>query len=392
MNGGSLTNNQLAAAQQALQAGDPARAKSLLLGDQAAGSALPRDGEWLLARAEALLGNRPAEREALHRILAHNRRDLPALLVMGESFALAGEERTAISWFTTAINQAAATGAPPGVAPLIDRARVYCQQTQQRFAARLDQGIRDALGAGPAAASDAIRHAIDIVQGRAQLYLQQPTMFYYPGLPQRGFYERREFDWVAAFEAQAPVMRDELLSLLADADCFAPYVQRRADQPASSSPLLEDPSWGAAYLWRNGNRDEQLATRCPATLAALEAVPKPLIAGRSPMALYSRLRGGTHIAPHHGLLNTRLICHLPLIVPEGCGLRVGHETREWQFGEMLIFDDSVEHEAWNRGTEDRIVLLFEIWRPEIPAADREALVKIFEVIDANGPVMQDEGA
>lgn len=392
MNGGSFTTGQLVAAQQALQAGDPAKAKAVLLGDRAAGGSLPRDGEWLLARAEALLGNRLAEREALHRILAQDRRDLPALLVMGESFALAGDERAAVNWFTTAINQAAATGAPPAVAPLIDRARLYCQQTQQRFAAKLDQGIREALGTGAAAASDAIRHAVDIVQGRTQLYLQQPTMFYYPGLPQRGFYERGEFDWLADVEAQSAVMREELVALIEGNDCFAPYVQRRADQPASSSPLLDDPSWGAAYLWRNGVRDEALATRCPVTISALDLVPRPVIANRSPMALYSRLRGGTHIAPHHGLLNTRLICHLPLIVPDGCGLRVGHETREWRFGEMLVFDDSVEHEAWNRGSEDRIVLLFEIWRPEIPAADREALVKIFEAIDANGPVMQDEGA
>jgi len=81
------------------------------------------------------------------------------------------------------------------------------------------------------------------------------------------------------------------------------------------------------------------------------------------------------------MLNTRLICHVPLIAPPGCTLRVGSETREWQEGKALIFDDSFEHEAWNRGTSTRIVLLFEIWRPEIGESERAELVTLFEAID-----------
>ena len=84
------------------------------------------------------------------------------------------------------------------------------------------------------------------------------------------------------------------------------------------------------------------------------------------------------------MLNTRLICHLPLVAPDGCALRVGADTREWRFGEMLIFDDSVEHEAWNRGTQDRTVLLFEIWRPEIGAEERAALTRLYEAIGEYG--------
>jgi aspartyl/asparaginyl beta-hydroxylase (cupin superfamily) len=119
-------------------------------------------------------------------------------------------------------------------------------------------------------------------------------------------------------------------------------------------------------------------------MAALEAAPMPVIAGRSPMALFSLLKPGTHIAPHHGMLNTRLICHVPLFAPGGCGLRVGNETREWRLGETLIFDDSFEHEAWNRGAETRVVLLFEIWRPEIGAAERDELTALFEAVGAFG--------
>ena len=67
------------------------------------------------------------------------------------------------------------------------------------------------------------------------------------------------------------------------------------------------------------------------------------------MALISILKAGTHIPPHHGMINTRLICHIPLVVPKGCRLRVGAETREVVEGRAMIFDDSFEHEAWNDG-------------------------------------------
>ncbi len=344
---------------------------------------------WQAARLASQSGDQVAERAALALILADNRRDMAALLATAESFARDGDDRAAVSWFTTAINQAGVTPPPANLHPLLDRAVRYCNEAQARFGAAMTAALAKAdVGR---AGSPALRHAVDLLHGRSELFLQQPTMFYYPGLPQRAFYERSEFAWVAAIEAQAAALRDEFLALLAADQPFAPYVQRSEARPPSSSPLLDDPSWGAAYLWQGGEATK-LADRCPATMAALALAPLPHIAGRSPMALYSRLTPGTHIAPHHGLLNTRLICHLPLVAPDGCGLRVGAETREWRFGEMLIFDDSFEHEAWNRGSEDRTILLFEIWRPEIPESDRALLSRLFTAIDAVDPARGQEQA
>jgi aspartyl/asparaginyl beta-hydroxylase (cupin superfamily) len=116
-------------------------------------------------------------------------------------------------------------------------------------------------------------------------------------------------------------------------------------------------------------------------LAAIESLPMPRIAGRSPMALFSVLEPGTHIPAHTGMLNTRLICHLPLIVPERCRLRVGSDTRLVQAGRTMIFDDSVEHEAWNDGDSTRVVLLFEIWRPELDEEERSMLTALFNAIE-----------
>ncbi len=208
-------------------------------------------------------------------------------------------------------------------------------------------------------------------------------MFYFPGLAQRAFFDRSEFDWVPEVETATAAIRDELQALLNDpGEHFSPYVAANPDRPPPNNPLLDKPDWGAAWLWRSGEIASGMDRLCPQTLAALARAPQPVIPGRAPIALFSRLKPGTHIAPHHGLLNTRLICHLPLVVPDGCGIRVGAETRAWREGELMIFDDSFEHEAWNRGTSDRTVLLFEIWRPDIDADEREQLTMLFSAIDA----------
>ena len=119
----------------------------------------------------------------------------------------------------------------------------------------------------------------------------------------------------------------------------------------------------------------------PLTLKAVEAAPLPIIRDQSPMLLFSKLTPGTRIPPHHGRLNTRLICHLPIIVPKNCGaLRVGNEQRSWVEGEMLIFDDSIEHEAWNSSAEERVVLLFEIWRPELNEEERRLVTQLLTAV------------
>ena len=124
------------------------------------------------------------------------------------------------------------------------------------------------------------------------------------------------------------------------------------------------------------------AARCPRTLAALEAVPLARLPNRSPTVLFSQLRPGAHIPPHHGMVNTRLICHLPVIVPGRCRFRVGNDVREWQAGRAWVFDDTIEHEAWNDSDRTRVVLLFDVERPELDEQERAYVRAMFEAIDA----------
>ena len=184
--------------------------------------------------------------------------------------------------------------------------------------------------------------------------------------------------------AATPAIKAEALAMLGDPAALQPYAEAPKDRPPRVNDLYGNPRWSACHLIRDGVPVAGNAGRCPATMAALAELPMPVIRDRSPMALLSVLAPGMHIPPHHGMLNTRLICHLPLVVPPRCRLRVGNHVREVREGEMLIFDDSTEHEAWNDSDATRAVLLFEIWRPELTAAERAALTVMYEGVAAYG--------
>lgn len=378
----------------ALRQRDAAQARSCF----AAVCDAPSPGEvppwFLLAQACQALGDSSGQERALIALLAAEPRHLGGLLLMAGLKAAQGDSRAASSFYTTALAVADHAGAgqvPQGLFPLLEQGQRYLQQAREEYAGFLEDRLA-ADGLKPGAVSPRVDLALDLLLGRRQLYVQEPTSFYFPGLPQRQFYESDEFDWAEAFEAAAPEMLAELEGLLdRQPGDFAPYVQTRPDRPAAANHLRDDPSWGAHYLWEQGAIVADHAALAPATLRALTLPPMPAITDRSPMALYSLLRPGTHIKPHNGMLNTRLICHLPLITNPDCALRVGNETRGWEQGKLLIFDDSIEHEAWNRGAATRIILLFEIWRPEISPDERRALTAVFEAISAYGGLPRDQG-
>jgi hypothetical protein len=358
----------------AIRAGQLAQAKALL-------ADVSDPPPLLIAQLCQRLGDTAGERQALARILTVSPRDLPALLAMADLNERLGDLRAASSFYRTALAQAAVTPPPQALHGMLEHGRKVIAQSSEEFATHLSDVLTDRH------LPPRISQAIDLLMGRRELYFQQPAMFYFPGLPQRDFYERGEFDWVEEMESRTPALRDELDDVLATGHRFRPYVETRDDRPPPNNHLRDDESWGAHYFIRNGEIEQEASARCPQTMAALALADMPRIPNRSPMALWSALRPGTHIKPHHGLLNTRLICHLPLLTPEGCALRCGATMRTWEKGRMLIFDDSVEHEAWNRGESLRVILLFEIWRPEIGPAEREALSLIFSAIDS----LADEG-
>jgi len=307
--------------------------------------------------------------------------DLKALLARADDFAARGDVRAAVAFYQTALKSVRdVRGVEPQTVAALQRAQAFVVAQARDF----EQSLQKATGASPADPVAALRlsHSLDLLKGQRQVYPQQPSVLYYPYLAQRQFFERGEFDWVPALEAATPVIREELVALVDEGADFRPYVENHPDRPHRDfHGLNENRDWTALYLWRDGKVVEGNASRCPNTMAALEQVPLSRIGSRTPAVLFSRLEPGAHIPPHSGMLNCRLICHLPLIVPNGCWLRVGNETREWEEGKLLIFDDSIEHEAKNPSGELRIILLFDIWRPELREDERTAISGIFDAID-----------
>lgn len=238
------------------------------------------------------------------------------------------------------------------------------------------------MGLDPSEASPRFRQSLEIATTGKQIYVQQPHVYYFPGLPQIQFFERDDFDWVSELESKTDVIRRELEGVLSAPPAFEPHVPlQNAAAGDGHQTMAGNRSWSSFYLWNNGRRVEANALRCPETVAAMNKVPLPYFSSTSPSApavMFSMLRAGARIPPHTGSTNVRLICHLPLIVPPGCGFRVGNEVREWEVGKLIIFDDTIEHEVWNRGQEDRIVLIFDIWRPELSAGERQAVTTLFK--------------
>ena len=224
-----------------------------------------------------------------------------------------------------------------------------------------------------------LREALDIAAGLKRHFVQEPTCFTYPGLPAIQFFDPARFDWAAEIEAATPTIRAELTAFLdqrGDAD-FRAYIQGHTVAPEADKTLKDSKDWSVLSLCENGWLAPKTVEHFPSTWEAVLRAPVPRIAGWGPTIVFSLLKGGARIAPHTGMFNTRLICHLPLIVPPGCRFRVGNEVREWEEGKLLIFDDTIEHEAWNDSEEDRVVLIFDVWRPELSEQERYELTALF---------------
>lgn len=370
------------AAHEALRRGDAAAAREQFRLATEAGRV--DAATWIgLAIACRELKDADGALAAVGRALALEPRNFQALIVRGDLYAMSGDGRAASSHYAAALRHAPPAGQ---LAPFALAELRRAQQMRDHYAREYESFLREKLadkGFDPERSSQRFAQSIDLIMGRKQLYFQQPSQYYFPELPQIQFYDRKLFPWMDEVEAATGDMLAELEGIMGDEAAFKPYVERIADRPRPDDDrMTENRDWTAFFLWKNGAVVEENAVRCPKTLRALQRVPVCRIAGRTPSILFSRLRPGARIPPHNGYINTRLICHLPLIVPEGCRFRVGNEMREWKTGKCWAFDDTIEHEAWNNSAEMRVILIFEIWRPELSEEERTLVAAMLEAIDS----------
>ncbi|HEX8448163.1 MAG TPA: aspartyl/asparaginyl beta-hydroxylase domain-containing protein [Allosphingosinicella sp.] len=338
---------------------------------------------WMnLARARREQGDASGERDALEGALAIDQRHFMALVRLAELFERTGDRASAAERWSGVLAMAAMMEErPAGLESMLDHARAVVADQRAGFAAAVDSGLEEARRALPAAERRRFDACIDHALGRREIYSNQPAGMHFPFLPAEEFFERSHFPWLEQIESKTEIIRAELEALLArDGSAIRPYVAMEPGTPANKwSPLDRKLDWGALHLWKDGRRDESVCARVPRTAAAVEALPLSDLPGRTPTVFFSLLRPGTHLPAHTGVSNVRTIIHLPLIVPPGCGFRVGGETREWQVGRAWAFDDTIEHEAWNRSDEVRAILIFDVWNPYITETERELLRSFYRV-------------
>lgn len=270
--------------------------------------------------------------------------------------------------------------APPEVlagerfAQPLARARAAVEADGARFSA--------ALGAAPSAR---LSEVVSTLTGLAKPRRQGPTFLAIPDLPETSFLDRGLFRWIGDLESGWQVVRDEARMVFDEgAGAFVPYVANPPGTPLNQWRELDhNRDWGSFFLWRHGARDLGNCARLPATTALLGALPLLEIARRGPNAFLSRLAPKTRIPAHNGVTNARVTVHLPLIVPPGCGFRVGEETRAWHEGEAWVFDDTIDHEAWNDSGEARLILIFDVWHPLLEAEERAWLAALLGAYDAH---------
>jgi aspartyl/asparaginyl beta-hydroxylase (cupin superfamily) len=365
----------------ALQAGDSKRAKNLF--EQIVASGKADASHWLgLAYACFRTGDSAATLSAVDKALELHPQNLRAILLKADCLTHLGKLGEALKYYNYALKLAAsAQNIPTDIQQGLARAQQASDQQKDEYRSFLMDQLK-AGGYSPGPSNRRFQQSLDLALGQKEIFYQQPRRFYYPGLPQIQFYEREEFNWVSQIEEKTHLIRAELIGAMSDSSRFSPYVKSGDARPGQNNQGLDDnDKWGALFLWDYGRLVTENAAIFPQTLKALEAAPLPDIAGQAPMVLFSKLAAETRIPPHNGLLNTRLICHLPIIVPENCGaLRVGNEVRSWVQGELLIFDDSIEHEAWNNSREERVILLFEVWRPELNEEERKLVTTMLQAV------------
>ena len=324
-----------------------------------------------LSNALRALGDNEGEMAALTRALTIDPYFAPALLARGALLERRGQMRQAAKTYGDVLAILPSNGGvEPWLAEPVARARAVVDHNRAAIAGYLERQLAAIKARHPEVAR--FEEARDILIGTKKAYLSQPTLLAYPRLPAIPFLDREQFPWLAAVEARTPMIQEELAGLLqCGAEGFAPYVRHPDGVPLNQwAALNHSPDWSAFFLIKDGAVQPAAEAACPRTLSMLQGLPLSQIPGIAPNAFFSVLKPKTLIPPHTGVTNTRVIVHIPLVVPPGCWFRVGNERREWVPGQALIFDDSIEHEAWNGSDQTRIILIFDIWNPGLSEAER----------------------
>jgi aspartyl/asparaginyl beta-hydroxylase (cupin superfamily) len=355
-----------------------------LLFSRAAGANPTQPSIWAnLASSLKALGRRVEEFDAIEKALALEPRHLSALLQKADYFEWCGDPRNAAQAYQAALDSLpAGVPIPPHLKSAFEMARAKVDADRAALGKVLEESLAAVRERHGGQAQLRVDACLDTLMGKRRVYHSQPTWMYFPGLPAIEFFDRSLFPWLEPLEAASPEIRSELMRVLvADRPGLQPYIDFPDGLPIDQfKELNRSRKWSAYFLWNQGQPNAGHIARCPITARTLEeVVPRCRVAGRAPTAFFSILDPDTRIPAHTGITNTRCTVHLPLIVPPSCGFRVGATTREWVPDQAWVFDDTLEHEAWNLSDTPRAVLIFDIWNPLLTAAECDMIKTATEI-------------
>jgi aspartate beta-hydroxylase len=353
--------------------GDAGRARELYE------KAIVADGNskvlWLnLANACRALGDMKSEAEALEQALAIEPRYVLALLQKAALMERQARPKSAAVFYEAALDSLASGGsAPQQAAAALARAQDVVLASRRELEKFLEQEVAPVRKQHAAADQHRYEACRDVYLRKRRVYHNQPKQILFPYLPEIEFFRREDFPWLDVLEAAtAEIAAEALAALAGDRAGFKPYVDFPPGTPIDEwESLNHSLKWSVYPLWHDGEQNPDHVQKCPNAAAVLAQLPLCDIPQHAPGAYFSVLAPRTRLPPHTGTTNTRSIVHLPLVIPEGCGFRVGAEVRNWKKGNAWVFDDSIEHEAWNDSDEIRIILIFDIWNPLLSAAERD---------------------
>ena len=329
--------------------------------------------QWInLAVVSMAQRDEAREEEAIRRALVLEPLDLVALILRAGLLTRQGKRHAAArAHGAVAAVAPPLAQLPPELRPAVQEALAYREQYDTDFGRFLDDYMAPLLGDLRGERVQRFTESLDIMLGRKRRYEPQPALFHFHGLAPVTFFDRADFPWLDAFERETDAIRAEFLTAQAGDEGFTPYMQYGDDQPLRQwAELNNSLRWSAFHLVEAGKVNDANAQRCPRTMALLAGAPQPDQPGRTPVAMFSVLKPKTRIPPHCGVSNVRLVTHVPLVVPPGCGFRVGNDVRAWEEGKAWVFDDTIEHEAWNDSDLPRAILMFDIWHPHLTGPER----------------------
>ena len=344
-----------------------------------------------LALAYLMDGRNEQAKDVFVDILTREPQFFMARLHFARALEMLGREQDALIQYFSAIMRAQLLGrwlndatTAPMVRDLVKHGMAYAQVRRKRLFESVLEPLRQKYGA------DALRRTTKCLQvylGEFPAYYpdprQRPKFMYFPDLPSTPYFARELFPWYALLEDNVDAVREELAAVMQSDFGIEPFLKFHAQEDAAGYlGGTGKPTWDAFFFYRHGKRYEENCARCPRTAEMLESLPTLVrVRDHAPEVCFSFLTPGSHILPHRGVVNTRSVTHFPLIVPQGdLALRVGGESHMWQEGRCITFDDTYEHEAWNRTEQVRVVMLLDVWNPHLTEVEREAVAALVEVI------------